>query len=312
MGGFDPNAERNVWWIGTSSHGPDMIQNDVTKMWANGVLLNDGSFDFRPDDYPDEISNQPIIPNSGALTIEGVISPYAFTGVTTDGSQQPDKVPDKDFFAVSLPGTPGLGQWAVEVNVADVGPNLDARIEVYDFNGNLVATADPGNSLDAKLSLGGGNYWIAVMGHNHPWNAGGDQSYSDMGTYTMTVEFTEPYFEEFILPKYPFRFLEDPYQLYDVFVEIAGQMEMDTKDVMELIGSMDTSLLLDYTYEALSSDALKTSLQEYQETDGRTSDAERDGTLTMTRELSAALNDAFTRGLEELLTGDLRQTTATR
>ena len=296
MGGFDPNAERTVWWVGSSSHGPNKIQNDVSTMWSNGLGDTGGSFDFRPDDHPNQIADQPIIPHTGALTIEGVISPYTFFKYgTSNGSQQPTQDPDKDFFAVSLPGIAGLGQWDVEVNVADVGPNLDARIEVYDFNGNLVATADPGNSLDANLSLSSGNYWIAVMGHNHPGISGSDPNYLDMGTYTLTIEFTEPYFEEFILPKYPFTFLEDPYRFSDPIEEIAGRTVINTR------------LLVNDSYEALSSDALTTSLLDVQESAIRSGDAEQTGTRTTTKELSATIDAVFTKGLEELLVSGLQE-----
>jgi hypothetical protein len=314
MGGFDPNAERDVWWIGRGPDDPNLYQNDGLVMWGNGDL-NGGSFDFRPDDHPDQISSQPIIPHTGPLTVDGIISPYALHNGGADGPHVSTHDSDKDYVAVSLGGSAGLGKWDVAVDVADVGPNLDARIEVYDFSGNFLYAADPGNSLDAKLSLNPGNYWIAVMGHNHPeaQNQGGDSRYSDMGTYTLTVDFSffDPNYE-FIAPKELFIFMEDPYRLFDVIEEIAGRMEMDTEQAAKLISSIDTRLLVDYTYEALSSDAIKTSLQEFKETDSSSSDAESDGKLTMTDELSAAINAAFTRGLEELLSGDLKQTTETK
>jgi len=309
MGDFDPNAERHVWWIGPGPDGPNVYQNDVLIMWGNGDQ-SDGSFDFRPDDHADQISSQPIIPHTGPLTIDGIISPYALTNGGAEGPQISTHDSDKDYFAVSLGGSVGLVKWDVAVDVADVGPNLDARIEVYDFNGNLLFVADPGNSLDAKLSLNPGNYWIAVMGHNHPeaQNQAGDTRYLDMGTYTLKIDFS--FFDsnkEYISPEEIFIFMEDPYRLFEVIEEIAARMEMDTEQAAKLIGSIDTRLLVDYTYEALSSDALKTSANESKETDLSSSDAKHDGTLTMTEELSAAINAASTRGLEELLIGSLDQ-----
>jgi len=73
----------------------------------------------------------------------------------------------------------GGGDLALRVNVASVGPTLDAQVQLLDWWGNVVASADPSDRLDASLSVSGlaaGRYYVKVSSHG---------GFGDVGTYTI-------------------------------------------------------------------------------------------------------------------------------
>ncbi len=94
---------------------------------------------------------------------------------------------DADYFSFYTTG----GTVNLNVNVAALGANLDARLELYQMRSILhptggiiqipvmIASAAPSNSLGASLSVyvGAGTYYVAVKSHG---------TYGDLGQYTLT------------------------------------------------------------------------------------------------------------------------------
>lgn len=101
---------------------------------------------------------------------------------------------DRDVFSFVA----GAGQASVTVSPAPYGPNLDLRIELYDFNDNLVGASDPtsvyvspdqSSGLDATVTavLTQGTYYVKVMGigANNP-TSNGYSTYGSLGRYNLT------------------------------------------------------------------------------------------------------------------------------
>ena len=65
------------------------------------------------------------------------------------------------------------------MNVAQFGPTLHAKAQLFDSSGNLIATAADPNSLSQTLNstLGAGTYYLAVESFGQ---------YGDVGQYTVS------------------------------------------------------------------------------------------------------------------------------
>ena len=76
----------------------------------------------------------------------------------------------------------GAGSYSISVHPAPFSPNLDIQARLYNGSGNLLATANPGDSLPATLSgnLSAGSYFVSVdgIGKGDPLGTG----YSDYGS----------------------------------------------------------------------------------------------------------------------------------
>jgi hypothetical protein len=137
-----------LWW--------PIIQEDMA------IIANDANgFGYRPDDHGDiRRTATTLLPSreEGRITGRGVIE-------TTS---------DRDYFAFIATGDVRL-----TVYTAATGPNLDAKIELRDADGRLVASADPDDSLEAMIRADGlvGNYYVVVTSHGN---------YGDVGQYTVT------------------------------------------------------------------------------------------------------------------------------
>jgi hypothetical protein len=144
-----PNTRRSVWVKGLIDNKGD-TQDDVAKLTS--VL------GLRPDDFGDSMAQAaPLLPNGYEQSRDGVI------GQTSD----------VDFFSVQV----GAGAYVVHVDPVE---NLKAKVQLFDAQGHLLATADPGWATSAVVTqnLPAGKYFIAVSGH-------GD--YEDIGQYTVGV-----------------------------------------------------------------------------------------------------------------------------
>jgi len=225
-------AERSVWWIGLDTDA--WRQDDAVLMYEKTVLQSpDGPFRFLADDYANTIPSQPMIPINGPFTAKGIISPMKVqNGAPAVGA-------DYDYFFVSLGIGSGTGQWTATVNNAEVGANLDVRIEVYDESGNFIAAADPSDSLDASMNLGIGNYWIAVMGHNRIGHMDPGTSHFDMGQYTLSVTSQQLYWE--LIPELYMDYdMGDPWRAIDklgdpIFRDRTITFDLDTKSETSLL-----------------------------------------------------------------------------
>lgn len=162
--GFDSADDRTTWHNGTvgmvsdplrGTHFP-IVQDDMA------VIADEATngFGYRPDDHGNTRQTATnLLPfGDGQIVGSGVI----------------ETTIDRDSFAFIASGDVRL-----TVSPAAVGPNLDARIELYDRNDRLVAWSDPDNSLDATIRVDGllGNYYVVLKSHG---------TYGDVGQYSVS------------------------------------------------------------------------------------------------------------------------------
>lgn len=147
-------SNRSTWHDGTTSSATIFqLDYDVIGTGPAGVP-------FRADDHGD---------NTGSATALVVV------GDNVSGSGIVGSMTDEDYFSF----TTGAGAITIDVDVAALSPNLDARIELRDEFGGLVASADPSGDLSASISttVGAGDYYVVVGSHG---------TYGDVGQYTVT------------------------------------------------------------------------------------------------------------------------------
>ena len=156
----------------------DNLSNDRTT-WADGprTWVNDGSnlfhdelatlagpangFGYRPDDHGNSLTTA----SEFNYSISNVPSAHGII----------EKMDDVDVFRF----TTNAGNISLGVHVAEVGPNLDVKIELRDSRGRLLATADPDDSLNATIErrVSAGTYYLSVKSHG---------TYGDLGQYTIS------------------------------------------------------------------------------------------------------------------------------
>jgi uncharacterized delta-60 repeat protein len=151
-------AARGLWWYGTSAIGPSTYQDDISVI---GSATN--GFGYRADD------------NLAA-------APLAVAGREVSGAGLIEKTTDQDSFTF----TAAAGEVNLSVNVpASVG-NLNARLELRDAAGNLLAASDPAN-FDTRRTVtyqaAAGSYVLIVGSHG---------SYGDVGQYTLSGTIAVP------------------------------------------------------------------------------------------------------------------------
>lgn len=145
---------RTTWSDGTTTSATT-YQDDmaVIARSANG-------FGYRTDDHGDL--------NSATM--------LAFVGNNATASGLIEKMSDEDAFSFTTTG----GQIDVSVNVAEVGANLDAVLELRTLSGSLIATVDPSGEYGASLSMNvaAGDYVLVVKSTGE---------YGSVGQYTVDV-----------------------------------------------------------------------------------------------------------------------------
>lgn len=145
------SAARSIWFCGASTS-PSQIQDDVAI-----IARDENGFGLRPDDHSDH--------KAGALRVS---ERFATPGVIST-------LRDIDCVRFHTDG----GKVELHVDVAETGPNLDARLELTTAAGRLVAYDDPADKLGASLTveLAAGEYCVLVRSHG---------SYGDLGQYTLS------------------------------------------------------------------------------------------------------------------------------
>ncbi len=148
-----------IFEYATWSLGPDEYGNHQDDMAVLSSSTN--GFGYRPDDLGGSISNaSPLVYNNGTLTGSGII------GSTTD----------VDMFSLFTPGANGV---KIDVQGIGIGQNLDVVFDFLDASGNVIATANPGDSLDGTLIVPSvGASYLAVRSSG---------SYGRIGQYTVSV-----------------------------------------------------------------------------------------------------------------------------
>lgn len=146
-------ATRSQWWYGTSV-AAGVYQDDLAKIAraANG-------FGFRSDDHGNAANVATLLAAAGTR--------LSGTGVITTSR-------DLDYFAF----TTGAGQVTLSVNVASGVNNLDARLELRNAAGAVIASAAPADSFGASITVtvAAGSYRLVVASQGN---------YGDVGQYTI-------------------------------------------------------------------------------------------------------------------------------
>src|SRR5262249_6368749 len=149
------HATRGVWWKGPNTLSASTIQDDmaVIARSANG-------FGYRPDDHGGSITDA---------------TPLALDDDQVSGSGIIEQTADLDYFSFEA----GAGTLELFVNVPVPYNDLDARMELRDSAGEVIAAADPSDSLGAEISatVDGGTYYLVVGSHG---------LYGDVGQYTIS------------------------------------------------------------------------------------------------------------------------------
>jgi PKD repeat protein len=110
-------------------------------------------------------------------------TPITGTNATVSGIIQSRT--DSDWFSF----TTAAGSVGLTVNPADLGPDLDIRMDVYNSSGALVASADPaGLPSSLALNLAAGTYFVRIdgVGAGDPATTG-YSDYASLGQYMLSV-----------------------------------------------------------------------------------------------------------------------------
>ncbi len=164
-------SERTTWSISPVEDGQAPGQGDLQ------ILANGAGLGYVDDDFGNDISEALLISDPENTTIAGLLSPF---------QENFSPLADVDFFEVNLTGfsinsalvTAG---WTIDLNVAEIGANLDAKLNIYDENGNLLHTIDPDNELGASIFIASGHYFIEVASHGQ---------YGDIGRFSLSFNYT--------------------------------------------------------------------------------------------------------------------------
>ena len=160
--GVDYAQDIHKWFIGHPSGSASSLQDDIAviagKIKARQPAGGDG---FRADDHGGTIATaRALTPaTDGSRSIAGII----------------ERMNDIDVFSFST-----VGSGVSVVSVVPTKPSaLDAKLEIYDGSGVLVAASDSAaNDQQIVLPTGGGTWYAFVSSH-------GD--YGDLGSYELAV-----------------------------------------------------------------------------------------------------------------------------
>ncbi len=145
---------RTTWHNGTTTSATT-YQDDMAV-----IARSTNGFGYRTDDH-------------GGV---GSATSLNFVGDTATAAGIIEQMSDQDGFSFSTTG----GQLDVSLNVAQIGANLDAVLELRSLSGQLIATADPSTSYGATISttVAGGDYVLVVRSTGQ---------YGSVGQYTLSA-----------------------------------------------------------------------------------------------------------------------------
>jgi len=131
------------------------------------VITSQNGFGYRGDDHGNTTSS--------ATTVNGLTA----SGVVETRS-------DVDVLAFNTVG----GSGTISVTGATPSSNLDIELQVYDGAGQLVASGNPADQLNASasVSMGSGTYYVRIsgVGKGNPLDTG-YTDYGSLGAYTVTT-----------------------------------------------------------------------------------------------------------------------------
>jgi hypothetical protein len=189
--GVGYGVTRTLWWVGQNSTSATTIQDDMAVI-ANNV----NGFGFRKDDHG----------NSAASATEL----KAKAGKTAKVAQRGliGQMNDTDWFTFDAKAGPA----SFTVNVPAPFNNLDAKVQLRNGAGKVIATANPGNAFNAPLNFRikqAGTYYVVISSAGLSSAATQNNRGQNVGTYTLTGEW-EPISEPFRIYS-PTRWLVDPF-----------------------------------------------------------------------------------------------------
>lgn len=149
-------------WSKGEYPGANNLQDDVTVIGSAGAPI-------RADDFPDTTASAaPLLGEPAAVFQNGII----------------ERNTDVDVFVFSTGG--GNAQFNVTPDL--ISPNLDVLLKIIDSQGNIIAQANPVDSLSASLSvtLNSGKYFLQVEGVGKGDLNTGYSDYGSLGSYQIT------------------------------------------------------------------------------------------------------------------------------
>jgi hypothetical protein len=155
-------------WSKGEYTGANNTQDDITIISGT----NNG-FGYRVDDHGNNINNAtPLIFSSGVLN-------------STQNYGVIETPTDVDLFSFTSTG----GSVNLTLSPTAYKPNLDAKLELLDASGNIVAFADPASVASATLNqnIGVGNFFLRISGVGYlAANSTGYSNYGSLGEFTIT------------------------------------------------------------------------------------------------------------------------------
>jgi subtilisin-like proprotein convertase family protein len=132
------------------------------------VIAFGNGFDFRVDDH-------------GDIPAESTAATLASSTVIT-GSGVIERNTDVDYFYFDA----GSGPLVIDIDPAAIGPNLDILAELYNETGDLVASDNPLDALDARIqtNITAGRYYLKIDGTGKGIQGTGYSDYGSLGQYS--------------------------------------------------------------------------------------------------------------------------------
>jgi len=151
--GVSYNQELTTWHSGPNSSGGNNFQDDMSI-----IASTENGFGYRIDDHGNTNATATVL-SSPNFSSSGII----------------EQMSDVDVFAFTTNG----GTLNLNLDIAQVGPNLDLVAELWDSDGNLLATDNPIDQLTASIntSVAAGTYYLHVKSNGE---------YGRVGTYTLS------------------------------------------------------------------------------------------------------------------------------
>ncbi len=163
-----------VQWSKGEYAGANNLQDDYAVMQGNGLPL-------RIDDHGNTVGTATLLGGSAS----GGVTSASLRGVL-------ERPTDVDVFVFSA----AAGTASFSVSPAARSANLDARVELRDAGGNLLASANPVDALNATVSANlavPGTYTLSVQGTGKGDPLGtGYTAYGSLGQYAASGSFASP------------------------------------------------------------------------------------------------------------------------
>lgn len=257
---YYPGHENNLWGtIMGAAYGPQITQ------WSKGeyFLANRGEFALgQPNDaFQDDLEVLTTVNGFGYREDDHADDTALATALTADfsgtqyiGSGLIETNTDYDYFAFQAEA----GTVVINAQPAEVGANLDIKLQVFDESGNQIAVAFPDFDQAASLEFVApsvGVYYVSVTGDgfaNDPdaftLQTAGYTDYGSLGHYTLGV--VTPPIDILPDPYEPNDTLDTPYDLFtgDYLLNNLSRNRTTDDDVFLWRASADGTLLVDLIF----------------------------------------------------------------